>query len=626
MHPTPTIEAPRPQAAAAHRLRWSAASWIVLLIVWLACAAYMGAYLKRGWIPHDEGSFGLSAERVLHGDLPHRDFDELYTGGLTYLNALSFRVWGTNLASMRYMLLAFALAWIPALFACARRFTSPLGAGLLTLLAAAWSIPNYSSPVPSWYNLFFATFGTLAALRYIEDGRARWLLVAGLCGGLSALAKISGLYFIAAVLLFLVFREQDRDRAERPNSRAFSVVIIGGLLIFSALVFKVFSMHANPRYMMYFVLPPFMVVALLMWREAKGTFADFATRARSLFLPAFVLLAGFLIPVLIFLVPYARGHGLRSLVYGTLILPAKRFVFSSNPPGSFKFGTILSALVLLALLIWTAGKRSRPIWILFAIPLALAFALWETGYHDSIYRAIFYSVVPLIPFTAVYAFMKLRTSGDAEPTRREQLVLLLAVVIMVGMVQYPFAAPIYFCYVAPLIPLLWLALFASQQGYSRAVAVSLAVFYLAFAVWRNVPTFIEDMGMNAHHNEQKYSLDLPRAGGIRVEEQQAIDYKQLVQFIGEHARGEYIYAAPDCPEVYFLSGYRNPTRTLFDFFDDPNGRTSRILKQLEEHHVNAIVVYDEPAFSNALSPDLETALDARYPNSRNIGSFEVRWR
>jgi len=53
--------------------------------------------VNRGWVPHDEGLLGQSAERLLAGQLPHRDFDEVYTGGLSYLHALAFEVGGVRL-------------------------------------------------------------------------------------------------------------------------------------------------------------------------------------------------------------------------------------------------------------------------------------------------------------------------------------------------------------------------------------------------------------------------------------------------------------------------------------------------------------------------------------------------
>ena len=138
--------------------------WHLLVIVWVLSVVYVAVNLKHGWIPHDEGAFSQSAERVLNGELPHRDFDETYTGGLTFANALAFRVFGVNLASLRFVLFAFFVAWIPAVYYVASRFAGAYVSAGVTLLAVAWSVPNYSAAVPSWYCLFFAVFGAAALL------------------------------------------------------------------------------------------------------------------------------------------------------------------------------------------------------------------------------------------------------------------------------------------------------------------------------------------------------------------------------------------------------------------------------------------------------------------------------
>ena len=57
--------------------------WLVLALVWLAGVAYMAACLKLSFWPLDGGAFGAMAARVLHGQVPHRDYGEIYTGGLT---------------------------------------------------------------------------------------------------------------------------------------------------------------------------------------------------------------------------------------------------------------------------------------------------------------------------------------------------------------------------------------------------------------------------------------------------------------------------------------------------------------------------------------------------------------
>ena len=58
---------------------------------------YLWFFVPRGWIPHDEGMLGQSAERVLAGGLPHIDYEEPYTGGLTWMHAAVFKLAGIDL-------------------------------------------------------------------------------------------------------------------------------------------------------------------------------------------------------------------------------------------------------------------------------------------------------------------------------------------------------------------------------------------------------------------------------------------------------------------------------------------------------------------------------------------------
>ena len=243
--------------------------------MWILSLGYLGFYLKRGWIPHDEGLYGQSAERLLLGELPHRDFDENYTGGLTLLNAVALRALGFNLGSIRMVLFAVFALWVPCVYYIASRFISPALAGAVTLLCVAWSTPNYTAAVPSWYNLFFAVFGIGALLRHLEVGSRRWLFIAGLCGGFSILAKITGLYFVAAVLLFFVFREQGLGKEEATNQSKsagfFRVFLIGGLTLFLMFLTKLILSIPGVGGIVYFVIPTAILVSLLLYREFAGT-------------------------------------------------------------------------------------------------------------------------------------------------------------------------------------------------------------------------------------------------------------------------------------------------------------------------------------------------------------------
>src|SRR5215469_2408275 len=194
----PKLSGPEVPSSGSNRVRV-----LVLLVVWAVSVGYMATHLKRGWVPHDEGTLGLSAERALNGQLPHRDFDD-YTGGLTFAHALAFREFGISSGSMRLVLLIFFVPWVPAVFYAASRFGSAYSAAAVTLLAVAWSVPNNPTPMPSWYNLFFATFGVAALLRHLEAGTRRWLFIAGISGGLSFLVKITAAYFMAGALLYFI--------------------------------------------------------------------------------------------------------------------------------------------------------------------------------------------------------------------------------------------------------------------------------------------------------------------------------------------------------------------------------------------------------------------------------------
>src|SRR3954464_8499212 len=93
------------------QFHFTSRTWIILVVVLLISAAYAAFYLNRGWIPHDDGAFALSAQRVMRGELPHRDFQEIYTGGLAFLHAGAMRIFGDRLVVMRYPLFALFVLW-----------------------------------------------------------------------------------------------------------------------------------------------------------------------------------------------------------------------------------------------------------------------------------------------------------------------------------------------------------------------------------------------------------------------------------------------------------------------------------------------------------------------------------
>ncbi len=611
-------------------LHRSRAWWLVLILVWTLSGIYAASLLQRGWVPHDEGTIGQSAERVLRGQLPHRDFEDVYTGGLTYLNALAFRLFGETLVAPRIMLFLFFLAWVPAVYRIALQFTDSLGAGAVTLLAVAWSVPNYSAALPSWYNLFFATFGLAAVLRYLDTNARKWLFVAGLCCGISFLFKLSGIYFAAGVLLFLVFREQELarcdPRGQRPQRSLYSAFVLVGLAAFVVALIFLVRKDASAVVVVEFVTPGLALAVLCMGRELARIPATPGRRFASLFRMLLPFAIGAGLPVIAFLIPYVRDGAVWDFVNGVFLLPGRRLAFAVRRPPGFSLNKILAAVALTGLLIAAYRWRLRSRLAQAAIAFALFAILILSKAHPKIYAATWAPLLLLIPICSLAGIFVLGDS-HAQGLRRQQAMLLLSVAATCTLIQLPFSAGIYFCYVAPLLALSLLTLFSIPTHTTRPVLALLFVFFLAFAVLRVTPGFLYSMGYFYQPNPETEPLKLPRAGGLRVDPAQAVEYEQLIPEIQAHAgASDYIYAAPDCPEVYFLSGKRNPTRTMFDFFDDQSDHAARVLQAVDAHQIQAIAIFSQPEFSGPLPPNLVEALRARFPQSKQIGRFEVRWR
>lgn len=589
----------------------------------------MAAGLKRGWVPHDEGALAQSAERVLQGELPHRDFDEIYTGGLTYLNAAAFRVFGTELSSPRYVLYLFFLAWVPAVYYVATRFVRPSIAGTVVLLAVVWGVPNYSAALPSWYNLYFATFGIASMLRYIQDRSPLWLFLAGACGGLSCLFKVSGIFFVGALFLSLLFLSSDLETTTLlPFKNVWHrVFVVVSVLAYCGLVFAVIWNRPILVSLCYFVGPVLVVGAVLLWQEfGPGRTSGQSMSSLLRMLGPFV--AGVAFPLLVFLVPFIRGGGVSTLIYGVFVLPARRFVFASSGSSMHRLitGSMVDLLIIGAIF-QTTPKARRIAGV--ALVLAAAIVLIAAPTRPAIYRTAWIAAWALVPVIVVAGgYLLARGVEGHETTTRQRacVFLVLSAVVAGSMVQFPFGGAIYFCYVAPLLVLATAAVLSIAPRPTPLVLAGIGLFFAMYAVFEVGPVFVYAMGNRYVPDVQTVPLTLPRAGQLRVSGRDAHIYADLVALVREHAEGPYIYCTPDCPEVYFLGGLRNPGRTLFDFFDRPTGRTARVLAVLKEHHVNLVVLNRQPSFSGPVPADLNAAFVQEFPNHAAVQRFDVRWR
>jgi hypothetical protein len=585
-------------------------------------ALYVAGFVDRGWIAADEGTIGQSAERALQGQLPHRDFDD-YTGGLTWIHALAFRLGGIRLLTLRWVLFLFFLPFVAAVFSIALRFAPVLPAAVLTLLAVVWSVPNYFASLPSWYNLFFATFGTLCLFKHLDTGLRRWLFAAGLCAGVSILMKIVGLYFVAAVLFFLLYREQVLSAAsstETPRSSLFLLSKLAFCAVFVWLLSSLFRTGLDLPDVLHFLVPALAVSAVLLWFEWKwgrGAVAERALRLFRLLLPFGV---GVALPIALFLVPYVLTGSLSDLYHGVLLLPQVQIgrVRLAFPHLSTLKSTIPYALLLA--FPWLVPRRWQG-WFVLTLSLLLGIGVLAAS-AAPVYESIWNSARTLDVVAAIAGCSVLVLQGSELPVvRRQQLFLLVSVCALVSLVQFPFAAPFYFCYVAPLAALTIFAIVSLDSRAPKRVHACVLGFYLLFGMIR-----LNSAYCVIFRDYRPDALLAVKRGGLRVPALEAAVYERLVDVIEKKGLGRPLYAGPDSPEVYFLSACPSPTRFSFEFLGGFSGNPQALERLLEEKGIAIVALNRSPTVSGRMSSGVREALAPRYPHSLEIWKFVVMWK
>jgi hypothetical protein len=602
--------------------------WWLLLATCLISYALFAARIEEGFIGADDGTLAHAAERVLNGERPQVDFYDNYTGGLSYVDALGLKLFGMRMQSLRWMLFVFFAVWVPAIWYLASRFASPPGASLITLLAVFWSTPIYPAPVASWYNLYFATFGMVALFRYIEDRRPVWIFLAGIAAGVSFLFKIAGLYSLAAMILFLVFDQPNDEAAPAGDNRsgwAYLVLIALALCGFDALLWGMIRSRAGAASFYNFLLPVVALSALLLARAWQSRREAGWLRLRRLGVRILALSAGFLAPVALYLLPYLHAHALGRWSYGVLVIPTERLQVTFYP--AIHPVAAICCVPLVVLLLLSSGSRSAlsgriAVVLLSGVAIALLFLCVR---YPGVARWVWVSAAASVPVIAIAGAIKL-WQGTLRGEAASRLMLLLAVTALCSVVQFPFSVPMYFCYVAPLLILACAALSDTDKVRPAVpLTVPVAVFYLLFAALVLLPNQIYRRGMSLQTTRVK-AFTLPRAAGMRGEAVQVETYEQIVAEIARHAGTSPIWTGPDCAEFYFLAARTNPTPVLWEALSGADRDPRRILNWIESAGVHVVVInHTEPTPSGPMPALLENELRRRFPHSRTVNGFEVRW-
>lgn len=584
--------------------------------------AYLLPFVPRGWVPHDEGMIGQSAERMLAGALPHVDYQEPYTGGLAWLHAAVFGFAGIDLLYPRWLLFAGAALAQALTYLILRRFLAPMGAALGAWVALGWSFPNYFAALPSWWVLICALACLWAFIRHVETGLLRYVVAAGLAAGVSILIKQTGLYVLVALVMALLYGGGWRERettAWWPGrilcaSVAAAAVGLAMVLLSPRLAFAD---------LLYLFLPIAACSRILLTADGRR---PFLTPCQGLLAPM-VAVAAAAVPLMFFIAPYLVDGQLAALVNGLFVLPQKRAQFASfeMPPAYW----ILAGAPLVAMVLpLPALVRSLPL-----VNREIGITLWVVGsvlvaasiYSVMSYQAIWQSArsfAALLPVAASWLLL----SGRARDAKERWILFGCATMLAwASLVQVPFSAPIYFCYVTPLAVIAASAVAAGSLALYRPAVGAYATVLLMFALVIMNRGYIYNLGFGHEPSAPTVPLDLERAN-LAVSAADAVTYRRVVELIAAHIRDGQLVAGPDCPEVYFLTGRVSPSGTLFDFFDDNVSAEGGVSDLPGWRSASVVVLNHGRRFSFGPSADLVASVRNEFPNGEAAGTLEVRWR
>jgi hypothetical protein len=601
-----------------------------LALVTSLCVAGLIAWplLDRGWVPHDDGILGQTAERIRLGQLPHRDFEELYTGALGVWHALAQRLFGTTMMAPRYALFGVWCGWLAVVFGIARRATermTPWWAAAITVAVSMWTIPVYPSAMPSWYLLFCATAAMAAMLAWNESRRPRWLLVAGAVIGVGLTVKITALYLLAAALLSIVFAAQERDHADDgalgPHSRWASELFTAGAVLLAGMVLWMLRDRRAPSELLHLAAPVVMLVLALAVRESRIARSR-GRRWNDVLAPAAWLLAGVAVPAALFASPYLVTGSLPALLRGVFVDPLGRIGAMRVEMKSIDETTGgLAVLAFVAIeLRWGASRVVKLISVAAGLWLA-----WFGSRSPVAYRAVWEGARLLLPATiAVIAVRAVRSapSGAGDARQRKAALTLASFAALFALNQFPFSANVYFCFVAPLA---FLALVHATPDAGSRLAGTL-VLLGAFAVLAIHPGDIGTLGRYPARVDLGHRLPMAR-GGVRVSADDSARYAAVQALVTAHRQGRAVLAGPEIPEVPFLAGPPYYGHGVFEFIPR-DLRDTLSVERLAPAEIAAVLVWNlRPAFGDPVSPAVKAWYDARFPASRELDeSLEVRWR
>ena len=188
------------------RLRGWIADCVCCLALVACCLAFGLPRYLVGIDPGDEGFLAYGAVRVLHGEMPNRDFWSLQPPLSFYSSAAVFAVMGTSLASLRTFGLFLYTSISLLVYAVARQRVGRLAALAAAAPAVFLGMPRFDFvPFAVWHGIVAALITAFCAMRAAATGGGRWALATGFGTAITILSRHDqGFYLVLSILAYFL--------------------------------------------------------------------------------------------------------------------------------------------------------------------------------------------------------------------------------------------------------------------------------------------------------------------------------------------------------------------------------------------------------------------------------------
>lgn len=206
--------------------------YLVVSVLLFLSIAYLYPMLGGAVSLYDEGIVLVGADRVLHGQVPHKDFWSMYPIGQYYTLALLFKFFGASVLVERvYDLIVRAILSVLVFLIIKKlglpRIFSAIGWGMALVVLEGSKTPSY----PIYPSILLVFISTYFFLNYLDVHKLRDLFLCGLLMALAALFRhdLAGMSACCILVTLFIERVVCKSGFVRPVFYFLSGVMVVGL-------------------------------------------------------------------------------------------------------------------------------------------------------------------------------------------------------------------------------------------------------------------------------------------------------------------------------------------------------------------------------------------------------------